>query len=246
MVRGGIARGFRGLAISLAVYAGSAAVASVSVGLWLLAIDASNRQDPISGAFNVAGGATILAAAVLALAALLVLLLASMWLRPSAQAALRTVVPVFRWYRTALACSLGLALITSLAIVGFVFSRGASIFGPLWLVLSGVSAVGFLGAVLLPLHALGRRSERGTLLIVATLSVSAIMAEAIIPFGMLSGNPPAVNWLTLGGYPLLNWHLVFGAVVAACAAFLAQRYWRLAAELAGHPGGNLRPSTDAA
>src|SRR5881628_858527 len=102
VVRTGIARAFRWLSVALAVYAGSTAMASASVGLWLLALETSNRADPISGVFNLAGAITTLAAAFLALAALVLMLIACDKLRPSVQIVLRTTAPVLQWYRTAL------------------------------------------------------------------------------------------------------------------------------------------------
>jgi len=235
VVRTGIARAFRWLSVALAVYAGSAAMASASVGLWLLALETSNRADPISGVFNLAGGITTLAAAFLALAALVLLLIACDKLRPSAQVVLGTTAPVLQWYRTALVFAFTLALLTSLSVVGWMFSRGPSIFGPVTLALSGATAIAFLAAVLLPLHSLVPQNRRAGLWVVAALSIAAIIAEAIVPMGAMSGHPPATNWMTLGGFPLLNWHLVFGAIVAACSAFLAWSYWGVAVELAARP-----------
>ena len=240
VVRAGIAGGFRWLSVALAVYAGSAAMASASVGLWLLALETSNRADPIWGVFNLAGAITTLAAAFLALAALVLLLVGSGKLRPSAQVALRTTTPVLQWYRTALVFAFTLALLTALAVVGWMFSRGPSIFGPVVLALSGAAAIAFLTAVLLPLHALVPQNRRTGLWIVAALSITAIMAEVIVPMGTFSGHPPAMNWMTLGGFPLLNWHLVFGAIIAACSFFLAWSYWILAADLADQPGRFIR------
>ena len=236
VVRTGIARAFRWLSVALAVYAGSAAMASASVGLWLLALETSNRADPISGVFNLAGAITTLAAAFLALAALVLLLIACDKLRPSAQIVLRTTAPVLQWYRTALVFAFTLALLTALSVVGWMFSRGPSIFGPVTLALSAATAIAFLIAMLLPLHALVPQNRRTGLWIVAAFSITAIIAEAIVPMGTMSGHPPATNWMTLGGFPLLNWHLVFGAIVAACSAFLAWSYWRIAFELAAPRG----------
>ena len=241
VVRAGLARAFRRLSVALAVYASSAAMASASVGLWLLALETSNRADPISGVFNRAGAITTLAAASLALAAFVLLLIAGDKLRPSAEVVLQTTTPVLQWYRTALVFAFTLALLTALSVVGWVFSRGPSIFGPVTLALSGATAIVFLAAVLLPLHALVPQNQRTGLWIVAALSITAIIAEAIAPMGMMSGHPPATNWMTLGGFPLLNWHLVFGAIVAACSAFLAWSYWRVAVELAAPRGAFTMP-----
>src|SRR2546428_2458242 len=242
VVRAGIAGGFRWLSVALAVYAGSAAMASASVGLWLLALETSNRADPISGVFNLAGAITTLAAAFLALAALVLLLVGSGKLRPSAQVALRTTTPVLQWYRTALVFAFAIALLAALAVVGWMFSRSPSIFGPVVLALSGAAAIAFLAAVLLPLHAVVPQNRRTGLWIVAALSITAIIAEAIVPMGMMSGHPPATYWMTLGGFPLLNWHLVFGAIVAACSAFLARSYWGISVELSAHPRGPFKKS----
>jgi len=85
------------------------------------------------------------------------------------------------------------------------------------------------------LHSLVPQNRRAGLWVVAALSIAAIIAEAIVPMGAMSGHPPATNWMTLGGFPLLNWHLVFGAIVAACSAFLAWSYWGVAVELAARP-----------
>src|SRR3989442_14272332 len=153
VVRSEIARAFRWLSAALAVYAGSAAMASASVGLWLPALETSNRADPISGVFNLAGAITALAAAFLALAALVLLLVGSGKLRPSAQVALRTTTPVLQWYRTALVFAFTLGILTALSVVGWMVSRGPSVFGPVVLALSGATAIAFLAAVLLPLHA---------------------------------------------------------------------------------------------
>jgi len=237
VVRSGIARAFRWLSAALAVYAGSAAMASASVGLWLLAKETSNRADPISGVFNLAGAITTLAAACLALAALVLLLVGSDKLRPSAQVALRTTTPVLQWYRTALVFAFTLGMLTALSVVGWMVSRGPSVFGPVVLALSGATAIAFLAAVLLPLHALVPQNRRARLRIVAGLSITAIVAETIVPMSTMSGNPPAMNWMTLGGFPLLNWHFVFGAIVALCSAFLARSYWSVAVDLKGHPRG---------
>ncbi len=241
VVRTGIARAFRWLSAALAMYAGSAAMASASVGLWLLALQTSNRADPISGVFNLAGGITTLAAVFLALAALVLLLIACDKLRPSAQVVLRTTTPVLQWYRTALVFAFTLALLTALSVVGWMFSRGPSIFGPVTLALSGATAIAFLAAVLLPLNALVPQNRRTGLWIVAALSITAIVAEAVAPMGTMSGHPAATNWMTLGGYPLLNWHLVFGAIVAVCSTFLAWSYRSVAVELAA-PRGLFRKS----
>src|SRR5437899_3512563 len=116
VVRSGIARAFRWLSAALAVYAGSAAMASASVGLWLLALETSNRADPISGVFNLAGAITTLAAAFLALAALVLLLVGSGKLRPSAQVALRTPTPVLQGYRSALVFAFTISLLSVLAV----------------------------------------------------------------------------------------------------------------------------------
>src|SRR5437870_8954936 len=124
VVRTGIARAFRWLSVALAVYAGSAATASASVGLWLLALETSNRADPISGVFNLAGAITTLAAGFLALAALVLLLTACDTLRPSSQAVLRTTTPVLRCYRTALVFAFPHALLTALSHLAWMFSRG--------------------------------------------------------------------------------------------------------------------------
>src|SRR5207244_11396770 len=142
------------LSAALAVYAGSAAMASASVGLWLLAMETSNRADPISGVFNLAGAITTLAAAFLALAALVLLLVGSDKLRPSAQVVLRTTTPVLQWYRTALVFAFTLPLLTALSVVGWMVSRGPSIFWYGVLALSGSTAIAFRAAVPVALHAL--------------------------------------------------------------------------------------------
>lgn len=233
IVRGGIARGFRWLSITLVVYACSAVMASLSAGMWLLAIDTSNRRDPMSGAFNLAGGVTTLAAALLALAALVLLLVGSSLLRPSLEFSLGSPYPVLRWYRTALAGSFSLGAITALAVLGLMFSRGrVGILGPAVLVLTGATAVALLAAVLLPLHALGSQTRKVLLWIVTALSLATIIAEAVLPLGAISGISQPTNWLTFGGYPLFNWHLVFGAIVAGCSIFFARGYWTLASNFA--------------
>src|SRR3989475_7883451 len=165
-------------------------MASASVGLWLLAKETSNRADPISGVFNLAGAITTLAAACLALAALVLLLVGSDKLRPSAQVALRTTTPVLQWYRTALVFAFTLGILTALSVVGWMVSRGPSVFGPVVLALSGATAIAFLAAVLLPLHALVPQNRRTGLRIVAGLSITAIVAETIVPMSTMSGNPP--------------------------------------------------------
>ncbi|TLZ83108.1 MAG: hypothetical protein E6K03_05910 [Methanobacteriota archaeon] len=203
----------------------------------MLAMETSNRADPISGVFNLAGAITTLAAAFLALAALVLLLVGSDKLRPSAQVVLRTTTPVLQWYRTGLVFAFTLGMLTALSVVGWMVSRGPSIFGPVVLALSGATAIAFLAAVLLPLHALVPQNRRTGLRIVAALSITAIVAETIVPMSTMSGNPPAMNWMTLGGFPLLNLHFVFGAIVALCSAFLARSYWSVAVDLKGHPRG---------
>ena len=236
VIRGGIAGGFRWLSVALVVYAGSAGMASASVGLSLLAIDAVNRRDPVTGVFNVAAGVATLGAALLALAAFVLLLVGSSKLRPSSEVSLGTATPVFHRYHTALACSFALGTITAIAFAGSWFTRGrAQILGPVVLVLSGATAVAFLAAVLVPIHSLGATSQRVLFWIVAALSVSTIIGETVILLGSMSGNPSAITWITPGGFPLLNWHLVLGATIAGCSVYLARRYWNLAAVVAGHP-----------
>src|SRR5947209_7569730 len=98
----------------------------------------------------------------------------------------------FRWLSVALAVYAGsaalvfaftIALLTALAVAGWMFSRSPSIFGPVVLALSGAAAIAFLTAVLLPLHALVAQNRRTAVWIVAALSITAIMAEVIVPMG---------------------------------------------------------------
>ena len=235
IVRGGIARGFRWLSVALGVYGGSAGLAGLSVGLWLLAIDAGNRGEPASRALNIVASAATEMAALFALVALVILFVGSSHLRPSSQVALRTTVPVLQWYRNVLASAIALGTITALLMAGLTISRGrAPILGSAMLALSGATATAFLGAVIVPLYVLGPPERKALLWFVSALSVTAIVAEVVVALPSMSGISRSINWLTFGGYPLLNWHLVFGAIVAGCSLFLARRYWALATDLAGH------------
>src|SRR5207245_3118599 len=173
------------------------------------------------------------AAAFLALAALVLLLVGSDKLRPSAQVVLRTTTPVLQWYRTGLVFAFTLGMLTALSVVGWMVSGGPSIFGPVVLALSGATAIAFLAAVLLPLHALVQQNRRTGLWIVAALSITAIVAETIVPMSTMSGNPPAMNWMTLGGFPLLTCPFVFGAIWARDPAFLACGLCRVVTDISG-------------
>src|SRR2546428_12643607 len=123
IVRGGIAQGFRWLSVALGVYGGSAGMAGLSVGLWLLANDAGNRGEPASSALNIVASVATEMAALFALAALVILFVGSSHLRPSSQVALRTTVPVLQWYRNVLASAIALGTITALLAVGLTVRR---------------------------------------------------------------------------------------------------------------------------
>ncbi len=116
----------------------------------------------------------------------------------------------------------------------------AAVSGLLWIVLlknppqdlfqnfvffGGGAALAFLGALSLPVVALGRKGLKPLALIAAAFGGVGIIGEVLIT------QPQAVvapDWLTLGVYPLLNWNLPFVAVVAVSALVMWRAYRSMA------------------
>lgn len=232
-LKAGLASGLRLLSIALPVYAASAFLSSASAGTWLLAIY-TPELDPSGNLANV-GGSLFLAAGVFLAVATLALLVVSFG---RLEKGLDKVDSPGDWYAVSFSAfrryPLYLLAITLLLSPLFAVKGGYSAIIGLFSVISGATALAFLAILVLPALALEGQPPR-----ILTLGALVVGAGAIVGLALVTPGPipPArVDWLTLGGFPLLNWNLPFGSAVGVSALLLWSAYRRIARRPLGSQG----------
>lgn len=217
--------GLRLAANSLLVYGVSAGLSSASAGLFVVSLELYRRGNPVTGAFNVAGSVLIIPGIALAVVALLLLGLSFRRLpgelmRAASSPTRRVLVAIsIVLWATAFGL-LAIAAVSGLLLVVLLKNPPQDLFQN-FVFFEGAAAFAFLGALSLPVVTLGRVGLKPLALIAAAFGGVGIMGEVLIQ----SQASVAPDWLTLGGYPLLNWNLPFGALVAV-SAFVMWRAYR--------------------
>ena len=237
-----IGQGIRLLWIASLVYAICAAVGASSAGLYVTAVRLAGAGDPTTGAYNAGGAVSFEFGLVVALVAL-VLFLAG-WVRSWGERAAWGHTPP-RWLTLShvgfwLGCG-GLlssgAWLWLLAYSSLIRAQGQvdfPIVRILGVALLAVTALGYLVAIGLPPLFLGRDREvtfARLAWILGILGLVGLVAVGLRATAMTEA--AASDYLTSGGFPLVNTNLPFGAVVAVSAALFAWSYRRLSRRLAG-------------
>ncbi len=235
--RGGtLQEGFRWLSRSLGIYAASATLMVTSAWLFVGASVPYQASDAVTGVLGV-GFITLLFGGVLGLVALAC---AVAGFRHAARAVavskveMRTTLVKSR-QAFLVACSLT-AIAGPLFVVSF-FARtaDAATFGLSVLVgLLALTSLLFLASLtLVPILLPGRQRTLG--LVALAIGAVGILGEGATSIaGFAEGAPLHRTWLTFGGWPLLNWNIPFGGMVAFGAGLLAWTYRLLSRRFAEH------------
>ena len=232
-LKAGLASGLRLLSIALLVYAASAFLSSASAGAWLLAVY-TPELDP-SGTLANVGGSLFLAAGVFLAIVTLALLVVSF---RRLEKGLDKIDSPRDWYAAPFSTfrrypfyllAITLLLSPLLAVKG-----GYSAFIGLFSAISGATALTFLAILVLP--ALALEGPPPWTLTLGALVVGAGAAVGLALVTPLPIPPTRVDWLTLGGFPLLNWNLPFGSAVGVSALLLWSAYRSIARRPLGGQG----------
>jgi hypothetical protein len=78
-------------------------------------------------------------------------------------------------------------------------------------------------AIVLPSFYLGRAQARWAAALAAAIGGPAVVAEAVLAILAPSGSSPWLGWME-GAFPLLNWNVVLGVLVAASALLVWRSY----------------------
>ncbi len=208
------------VSLGLGLYSISAASSSASAGFWLLAIH-SPRSDPYQGFYHHAGEVSIVVSMVLALVVFVILHLGfvrleNSWNQSSPdEGKMLAVLPNLRRSAYVLLALTGLTA----PILFFVKGRYEAAIG-IFAVLSAMTAVAFLTAIAIPPLSLSTRRARLVIVAGVVAGVIGVSGEAIVT--PLSEITP--SWIDFGGYPLANWNLPFGSIVAISSALLFAAY----------------------
>ena len=215
--------GFRLLSAALLVYAASAASSGASAGLFVAAYLA--RNDPVTGVFNIAGGITLLGGLALVTLSLALLVPAFSRLYEGSRTARLRVARVLSLTHLSAFVAYGFLIIAgALLLLGFFTKGGVAIF-ELGVILSAPAALAFLAAIVAPAVTLANKPGPAISWAAAGLGATAVIGELVLALNVPTPATPP-DWLTLGGFPLINWNLPFGISVALSAllVWLAYRF----------------------
>ena len=218
-----IRTGLKLLSVALWVYAASALFAAASAGLFVAAY--MERSDPVTSALNTAGSIMLFIGLGLSGFCFAFLVVGfSLAYRGSRDADPPIARPIALAHTLALA-AYGLSFVAAtLLILGFFRIGGVLVF-QLGVVASAPAALAFAAAVTLPALRLGRRPGPTF----AWAGAGVIIVGSIGELALALRPPSEIRtpeWLTLGGFPLVNWNLPFGIMVAvgALLVWLAYRF----------------------
>lgn len=218
--------GRRLTAAALLIYGLSAVLSSASAGLLVADLGFSPPGDSGIGILAVTGNLLLVLGIALAVVSLLILILAfwrliGEFLKVASNRVKLTVVAITMglWAVAFILLAVGAILLGRAALVFIKIPPGTA-FEDLTAI-NGATALVFLGALSLPVVAFGRRMVRTLGLLAVILGGVGVLGETLI-----TQLRPAVtpDWLTFGGYPLINWNLPFGALVASSALLLWHAY----------------------
>lgn len=210
-------RGFRLLSVALLVYAVSAASSAISAGLFVAAFLESSG--PVTGALGTAGSVTLVLGLGLAgFSFAFVVTGFSVLYRGPRAADLLIARAISRAHVLAL-FAYGLSIVAGTLLVFGFFTKGGSAIFELGVVASAPAAFAFVAAVTLPAVNLARRPGPVLAWAGGAVVIAGSVGELILALRPQSGITTP-DWLTLGGFPLINWNLPFGIIVAAGAVML--------------------------
>ena len=211
---------FRLLSIALLTYVASALASAVSAGLWAAAVSGL----PLGNAGSIAG----LAGFAVATLSFVILPLAYSKLRKASEEgtdlelALRIGRPILR------VAYLFLAMAGPLFLVG-AFTRGGFVIASAGVIMTLPAAVALVIAIIIPAATLAKKVRRSVVIGGAVLVSIASVAELVLALATLfTSRIYGPYWFGLGGYPLLNWNLPFGSLVAVGYLMIWSTYRSLA------------------
>ena len=218
--------GFKLVSLALFVYAGSAFASAASAGSFVAAILTSQRGDPVTGVFDFAGGIAIRIGAAVAGTSLVLLAVGFALLKKGRESVGTEVAAALSASRLMLSFAyLFLAVAGPLVVVSAFFKGGGTLL-QLAVVMSGVAALAFLGAVAVPAVVLPGLSRRRIAMVATGIGAAAVLAELFLALQSSTVLRDPI-WLTLGGYPLINWNLPFGVLVGISSLMLWWSYRQL-------------------
>jgi hypothetical protein len=225
-------RGLRLISVALLVYAGSAALSASSAGVWSGAFGT-----PLTAVHHRLADLALLLAMSLAAVSLVLLVVSFTDLGKGCKTAPPRVAATISVARTVVRLGYGFLAVTGVVFPIAFFGKGYSQTALPWLVLiSAGAAIALLFAVTVPLIRLGSPRSAPVAWTSIAAGTAAVIAEAW--FALRLGDPRYVTtWVSFGGYPLVNWNLPFGSVVAVTSFLLGLAYTALAKSAADRTGG---------
>jgi len=228
------------LAQSVSSYSISAAANAIAAGLYASAVGLQQSGNSLTGLLNIAGTLALyagllvgLASAILFIAAFEELRIRWPWIDPS----LRRAFSIFRILGLLGLVALGLlASIYLGSAIAFTFERAQFIGVVFQAVCAFAAAIIAIALASLPFTL---SVGRPRVLAVAAVLMAGIGIAGEMAIGFMNSasfSPASSSLLTFGGFPLVNFNLPFGAIVATSAMLMRVAYQGLSSRLAERPG----------